>query len=261
MRLADHPRLVVTLFLLALFGTLGFSIWCHWPWLVVEHCRLEPAKAVLVWFGDAAVVLWCVWFALRYCLLRCPLPSGPENATREGRYVLTGLLLALGIDLAVTVLTTVEEARGSANTEAAAGQVVGGWAKANRKKAFLHCRFQDSQGLWQDGWLQVGISSQPALVREAIQDGRFPIPVGVRYDPMWPNRCWLVGYDNEEDNRIHYMSLCFLFFQGLTLPLAMWGRYWPTSEGVIPVYKVYPLLTETGLLFLSGVAKLLEGEW
>lgn len=244
-----------------LFGTLGFSIWCHWPWLVVEHYRLEPMKAVLIWFGDIAVLLWCIWFTLRFCLLGYPLPSNPDNAVRKGRYVLVSLLVALGIDLTITVLTTIEEANGGAKAEATAGQIVEGRATVNKKKAFLHCRFQDTNGLWQDGWLQVGIRDQPAPVQQAIQAGQFPIPVTIRYDPSWPSRCWLIGYDNEEGNRIHFMSLCFLLFQGVTLPLVMWGRYWPTSEGVIPMHKVYPLLTEVGILLVSGVCKLLEGEW
>jgi hypothetical protein len=163
--------------------------------------------------------------------------------------------------LTITIVTTVEEAEGKASAQVTDGEIVAGRATVNKKKAFLHCRFQDTKGLWQDGWLQVGIEDQPAALRQAIEAEQFPIPVRIIYDPNWPSRCWLVGYNNEEDNRIHYMSFCFLFFQGLTLPLVMRGPYWTTSAGAIPLYKVYPLLTEIGVLLVAGVCKFLEGEW
>ena len=110
-----------------------------------------------------------------------------------------------------------------------AGNIVGGRPTVSGEKAYLVCRFQDQNGAWHDSHLQVGLAGQPPAIQDAIRQGRFPLPVAVSYDPHWPPRCWLDGFNNQEDNRLHWASAANLLFQGLCLPVVARCWAWPRA--------------------------------
>jgi hypothetical protein len=253
-------RLLVGLAVLATLLAFGGGLFVHWPWLRAEQDRLEPAWQILIWFADAVALLWVVWFGVNYGILGRPLP-GARSGDPEWRYLLASFLVAFGFDAAITVATAAEEGAAPARALQVAGQVVGGRPTVNGRKAYLLCRFQDQAGAWHESHLQVGLSDQPPAVQDAIRRGQFPVPVLVNYDPHWPRRCWLAGFNNEDDNRLHWMSFSFLLFQGICLPLALRYGVWKTSAGWIPLYKVIPLWAELTPFFLAAAAKFCEGEY
>jgi len=259
MKPAERIRLLLGLSVVATLCAFGVSFWLHWPWLRGEHDRLEPAYRVLIWSGDTATLLWLVWFGIRYSILRYPLPKA-AGGDAETRYLVASLLVAFGIDLAITAITAYDEETGRRRALQVQGQIVGGRPTVNGHKAYIACRFQDQAGVWRESHLQVVLPNQPQGVRNAVQVGRLPVPVLVSYDPQWPQRCWLDGFDNQEDNRLHWMSASFLLFQVLSMPLALQFGVWKTAGGAIPLYKVIPLWAELLPFFLAAMAKFCEGE-
>jgi hypothetical protein len=253
-------RRLVGLAVLATLSAFGTGLFVHWPWLRAEQDRLEPVWRLLIWCADAVALLWVVWFGVAYGLLGRPLPDA-RSGDPEWWYLLASFLVAFGCDAAITVATAVEEETGPARAVQVAGQVVGGRPTVNGRKAYLLCRFQDGAGAWHESHLQVGLWDQPPAFRDALRQGQFPLPVLVNYDPQWPQRCWLAGFNNEDDNRLHWMSLSFLLFQGLCLSLALWYGVWKTPAGWLPLYKVIPLWAELTPFFLAAVCKFCEGEY
>jgi hypothetical protein len=252
-------RLLLGLAVAATLLAFGAGLLVHWPWLRAEHDRLQPAWRILIWFADAAALLWVIWFGVNYSILGRRLPDA-RSGDPEFRYLLASLLVAFGVDMATTAATAYEEETGHARAIQAAGQIVEGRPTMNGQKAYVQCQFQDRAGVWHESRLQVGLRDQPPAVRDAIRQGRLPVPVVVTYDPDWPQRCWLDGFNNEEDNRIHWMSASFLLFQGICMPLALKYGVWKTAAGRIPLYKVIPLWAELVPFFLAAAAKFCEGE-
>jgi hypothetical protein len=252
-------RLLLGLAVLATLLAFGVGLTVHWPWLRAEHDRLEPAWRLLIWCTDAAALLWVIWFGVNYSILGQRLPDA-RSGDPEFRYLLVSLLGAFAVGVATTVATAYNEQAGGARAVQAAGQIVGGRPTWNGRKAYVVCRFQDRGGMWHEGRLQVGLSGQPQAVRDALRPGGLPAPVLVTYDPDWPQRCWLAGFNNEEDNRIYWMEASFLLFQGLCLPLALRFGVWKTAVGRIPLYKVIPLWAGLTPFLLAAVAKFCEGE-
>jgi hypothetical protein len=165
----------------------GFALAVHWPWLQAENDRLEPISRVLIWLGDAAALLWLIWFGVKYSILGHHLPD-TQYGDPEFRYLLVTLLVAFGIDIAITVSAVYDEDAGRERATQSAGDIVAGRPTANGELAYILCRFQDQDGVWHKSHLQVGLSDQPLATRKAIQQGMFPLPVRVRYDPHWPPR-------------------------------------------------------------------------
>src|SRR5205807_1215355 len=74
------------------------------------------------------------------------------------------------------------------------------------------------------------------------------------YDPTWPDRNWLAELGDNRSDRLHDVSLVTLLLQVLCLPLLALGKWtWRTPAGVVPVYKVLPLLVTVTALFALGV--------
>lgn len=239
--------------------TFVFSLWVHWPWLEAEHHRLEPATRILIWSGDATALIWFLWFGLRYCLLGHPLPNtSPGNA--EYLYVLVSLLGAIAIDVAISGITAYHEVSGESRKVMVRGEIIGGRPTMNEELAYIDCRFQDTGQAWHESHHRVGLADQPLPIREAIRLARFPIPVHISYDRDWPQRCWIAGFNNDNGNRLHDMSLCFLVFQLVCLPAALMFGVWKTGEGIVPLYKMVPLWAQLTPFFLGAVAKLCMGE-
>jgi hypothetical protein len=238
-----------------------FSLWVHWPWLEAEHSRLEPATRMLIWSGDVAALLWFVWFGVRYCLLGHPLPDTfPGDAER--RYVLVSLLGAIAIDVAISGITAYHEVSGENRKKVIVpGEIIGGRPTINGVQAYIVCRFLDSGGVLHESHHQVRLEDQPLPIREAIRLARFPIPVHISYDHDWPQRCWIAKFDNEDGNRLYFLSLSFLTFQLVFLPLALTYGVWRTEEGVVPLYEMVPLWAQLTPFFLAAAGKFCIGEF
>src|SRR5262249_57277440 len=74
------------------------ALWCHWPFLVREHQRLEAWKGVLIWSSEATGALVFLWFGLSHLVLGRPLPQGPDRDTRFDReHIVIIVLFLLGM--------------------------------------------------------------------------------------------------------------------------------------------------------------------
>jgi hypothetical protein len=258
MPLEPRVRLQLGLGVLAALGAVAIGVWVHWPWLRAEHGRLPPTLAAGIWAADAVAILWLIWFGVRYAVIGWARPADCGATSR--RAVAAGLVLAMGIDLGSALVVAAGEMAGRERAVMTPGEIVGGRPTANWEKAYVQCRFQTPDGALHETWLQVRLTGQPAAV-QAVAGRQFPIPVRVWYDPDWPPRCWLDGFNNQEDNRLHWMSLAFLVFQALGLPVALMYGDWRTAAGSVPLYQVIPVAAELLPFFLAAVAKFGEGEF
>lgn len=102
--------------------------------------------------------------------------------------------------------------------------------------------------------------NQPPAVFNAIRLGTFPVPVIVNYDPHWPQRFWLEGFNNEDGNRLQGLSISCLLFQVLGIPIALKYGVWKTPAGLIPLYEIIPLWADLSPFFLAAGAKFCIGE-
>jgi hypothetical protein len=246
---------MVGLGVLGALTALAGSLWIHWPWLRAEHSRLPPTLAAGIWVADGLALAGLIWFGVRYSLLGWPGPP-----TRRSRLAIAaGLILAMGVDLAAGLAVASGEVAGRDRAVVAAGQIVGGRPTVNGEKAYLRIGFQ-ANGAWHESELQVRLADQPAAIQAAVEGGQFPIPVRVHYDPAWPPRCWLDGFHNEEDNRLHWLSLVFLLFQGIGVPFALLYGHPRLSGAVVPFAQAVPALAELVPLVLAASVKFAVGE-
>ena len=253
-------RLLLGLVVVATLAIAGFSLWVHWSWLRTENDRLEPVYKVLIWTGDVTTLFWVAWFGVWYALLGRPLPAAGARDPQT-RFLIISLVAAFAVDVLVTAVTTYDENAAESRAINVPGQIVDGRPSVNGKKGYLTCRFQDRGGAWHEAHLHVGLTDQPAAMRGGIEAGRFPMPVVVSYDTEWPPRCRLVGFDNDENNRLYWASFSFLLFQGLCIPFAVKYAAVTTAAGVIRLYNVVPLWAELLPLLMAAIGKFFQGEY
>jgi hypothetical protein len=262
------------LFLLTCVG-LAVGLCSFHPYLEREHRRLEPWKGVLVWVGDAAGLAWFAHYFVGHFLLRRPFrPARRRPAgARYGSVALFSLLFALGCDLAVSVSLMLDERAAYQAAEPAEGRVTAVKVKeypSGFVKYDLTYHFVDRAGVGhtarytvRDGRGAVNPAGTPAAVVGALRAGRLQFPVGVCYDPGWPERSWVRGAGWDHGDRLHYFSLCPLLFQLFCLPLFVLAlRESVRRTGECPwwydLYKVFPLLIEAAFFLLFGVVELSE---
>ncbi len=247
-----------------LFGTLtllAFSAWVHWPWLWAENSRLDPISRFLVWSSDVYSVLLLIWLVLRHYLVTVDAEHRASPALPGSRWLIAGLVLAWGTDLAVTLYTAYEESAGHAAAERVTGAITAGRLSRSGQVGYVSCRFQDRGGRWHLSHHQVGLSGVPAPTVRAIQAGAFPLPVQIDYDPRRPERCWIDGFNNEDGNRLHWMSACCLLFQGILVPCSAVVGVWFVRVGSIPLYRVLPFAAAMVPFVLGAACKFLIGEF
>jgi hypothetical protein len=261
MRPEPNFRFALGLCVLATLLVLAGGLWVHWPWLRAEHSRLPPTLAVGIWAADGAALFGLAWFTIRYAVLGRTRPADQKRGARARLLLAAGLIWSHGIDLTSALLTASGESAGWARAAVADGQIVGGRPSVNGEKAYLLCRFQTPDGGWHEGWVHVHLAGQVPAVRGAVERGQFPVAVQVRYDPAWPPRCWLDGFNNQEENRLQWMSLSFLLFQTLAIPVAVAAGEWRTATGLVPVYQVFPLAASLVPFTLAALVKGLMGEY
>jgi hypothetical protein len=244
-----------TLFLLAL------GVWGNWPWLTIEHARLEPLQAWLLWAADGTAVAWAVWFGLWYGLLGKPVPTGPV-AGRTFWWVLLTLLVGLVVDAAVTAVSAYREETGRERAVAAPrAELTGGRTSLNGDLAYVECRFQDQNGNWHESLMSLSLNRHPPALGAAIRAGQFPIPVQIKYDPDWPPRCWPEPAPDGEHQPLYLLSLCVLLFQGLLTfgaAACYWKGEWPA--GSVPIYQFVPVWGVMLPLCCGALGKFLSGE-
>lgn len=256
MPLEPTARRALGLTVIAALVALATALGVHWPWLRAEHARLTPVLAAGLWAADGLALAGLLWVGLWYAALGRPAPPA-----RSRLALAAAVAAALAVDLVSAVAVAHDEVAGWDRSVAVPGEIVGGRPTANGQKAYLMCRFQSPDGAWHQGELQVRLSDQPPAIRAAVAGGQFPIPVTVRYDPEWPPRCWLDGFYNEEDNRLQWMSLVFLLFQVLGVPVMFVCARGRGGPGLVVWAQAVPALAELVPFALVAAAKFGEGEF
>jgi hypothetical protein len=256
MQLNPRVRRRVGLGVVGALMALAGALWIHWPWLRAEHARLPPTLAAGMWVADGLAVAGLIWFGVRYAVL-----GRPGRPSRPSRLALAiGLVLTMGVDLAAGLAVAAGEVAGRDRAVATAGQIIGGRPTVNGEKAYLRVGFQDANGAWRESELQVRLADQQAPIQAAVAGGQFPIPVSVHYDPDWPPRCWLDGFNNEEDNRLYWLSMVFLLFQGIGVPIALLYGHPRLAGATVPLAQAVPAVAELVPLALAAAVKFAVGE-
>src|SRR5262249_46453223 len=133
------------------------------------------------------------------------------------------LLFTLGCDLAVTVALIFDERAAYESGVETDGQVTDVAVKTFQSgivKYDLTYGFADNAGVRYTARYTVRATpgegfppETPPAVTEALRARRKAFPVGVRYDPEWPDRNWVKGAGWDNGDRLHWFSAFPLVFQ------------------------------------------------
>src|SRR5262245_12389482 len=103
---------------------LGVAIWANMPYMLVENSRLEVWKIVGLWIGDLAALIWFGRFLFAHALLREPLVSVSETGEhQEFKFILRAGILALVLDLSMSMYLMADQRYGYRNAHAARAEV------------------------------------------------------------------------------------------------------------------------------------------
>jgi hypothetical protein len=260
-----------------LFGTLAALVTgtaLLLPPLRDELARLEPWQRAVFFVGDATALFWFLAFSLRHGLRGVPLRTLPARGPLDGRWylVLLSLFLGLGLDLACTLALKGQEERAHAR-----GVIVEATAEAVECARFprlhhhlIRCRFAAATGetlrvrlaLYEEP----GAGFEPGVPERtvaALRRGEVPFAFPVRYDPLWPHRCWPEGGAAVDDNSATYFSFALhcCQFAAILIFAALLAK--AQEEGIRPwwsgLHAILPLLTEAGFLLLAGSVRWAAG--
>ncbi|MFO1486999.1 MAG: hypothetical protein U1F65_00840 [Verrucomicrobiota bacterium] len=209
---------------LTLVGLL-VGIWANYPYLVVEHRRIESWKILGLLTGDIAGFYWFLRFSITHAGFGEPLTDVPRNAAHKElkRLVLIGVA-ALAFDLSFTVYLMLAERSGYAHGVLAEAEVV----KIQEHKRplatgyDLNCQFKDQFGqVWQTH-LRVLASRQEfptglpvEMVRMLQSKGKDLGSIRIRYDSNFPARTWIDGVGWEDENGIYWVSISLIGLQAV----------------------------------------------
>jgi hypothetical protein len=258
---AQSIRLLVSAGWVVLATMLAISIWWHWPYLAREHRRLEPWRIALTWFGEFVALFWFVWFGLSYCVLGRSSSHGAVG-DRDFRWFAITMWVGIAGELIAQGSLVWQEQATFAKGRIVWGEVIGfRTIPSNGGWDFLHTTFQDANGDDHVADFQIHRRQLPPVLTQALRAGQLPAPVQVTYDPEWPDRNWLTAVGWDDENRLYFMLLLLSFLQGTWLAALITGRAaWARFMPDIPLYKTFPLVVDTVMLFLVAVAMLLAGD-
>jgi hypothetical protein len=261
---------LVRLACFAMLAALAFGLWVHWPYLVVEHRRLERWKIVGLWFGDVSALFWFLRFAAVHAVLSVPLAPAPL-ARRRRRLWSVGILIfgAMLIDLGMTLDLMRDEriayARGTVTAATISDVRVHERAVADIYE--IDCRFTDARGVAHDAHVRVYADKHvmpPALsvgVEHALRARQLGATLPLRYDPLLPPRAWIDGLGWEDDNGLYQLSLLVLFTQAGVMAVFLLALAAHSRIGVAPwwwdTYKIVPLAVEVFWVVAMGMIDLM----
>ena len=273
----DHPGiearqrgqiLKVQLACLLICVVLGIAIWANLPYMLVEHSRLEIWKIVGLWIGDLAALIWFGRFLFAHALLAEPLVSVSETGEhQEFKFILRAGILALVLDLSMSIYLMADQWYGYKNARAAQAEVsaiqvhkreLADWydldsmfvdASGVRHKAHLRVQAKDhvfSSTLRKEA---VRVLSQP----ERAVGKDFPI----RYDPRFPARAWIEGVGWDDGNNLYWFSIGTSLLQAGAMAVFLLMLRARTVHGQWPwwwdVYKILPLGAEAFCMLMMGL--------
>ena len=255
---------------------LAFGLYMLGPDLSRDLGRLEPWQLALVLIGDAVVLFWFMVYITRHCFLGelFPVPSDdPAGPDRRFGVALFSLLVALILDLTVTIYLQVEEHRRFAVAEVVDGEchTLRPKRRGNRSVSYdLECRFTDQAGNRNEASFYVGgirdnrnDDLSPELLQALLRE-QIPFPVKISYDPERLARVWLTGLGGRYHGlSIHILSNLFVFMQvvGLLIFLGVLASYRQRHEHNpwwLGLHKAFPLMVQATGLMLMGIAELIR---
>jgi hypothetical protein len=189
-------------FLILIAGVFAFA-WA-WPYLRTEHRRIEPWRIVficaadvvsLLWFINALVSVWMWGEAARP-------PSTQSNSRRAAWFAIGSLVAAIALDAFHTYSALQLEDDAFTRAVTAPAIVYAGSTQMRKQDVWytLNLRFTDHKGVEHDEqvrlWHPIGATFPSGLQKDKLESGKefkYPFPATVRFDPQWPNRCWIDG--------------------------------------------------------------------
>jgi hypothetical protein len=245
---------------------LMLGLWLQWPYLLIEHRRLQPWKILELWCANILALVWFGRFALEHAILGEPLlPTPVADARKQMKVVCIAGASALLLELLFTLALLVDE-RDSYGRGIVVDATVVSVRKIERAATDWYevdCRFTDTSGEWRRAHVRVEAERHllpTGLPGQTIQALTSPHPQGerlrVRYDPHLPARAWADGAGWSDGQRIYWFSLLTLFFQSIitALFLLLLSRFRGESfPWWWDIYKVLPLVTAAFWLFVMGL--------
>lgn len=251
----------------AVAGALAVGLWANWPYLDVEHRRLEAWQIAGLWAGDVMGLLWFLRFAFTYAALGEPLAPVPvSDGRRRLRLLALAGVAALLIDLAFSFYLMGQEREGYARGKLANAQVTA--LKVHERPAAtgydLDCSFRDQAGMAHQAHMRVlaphhrlPSALPPEVVRVLEARGEGPKVIRIRYDPRLPARAWIDGLGWEDENGLYWFSVGTACLQAGAIAIFLlvlkgrttgdtWPWWWDT-------YKALPLAAETFCMLAMGL--------
>jgi len=123
----------------------------------------------------------------------------------------------------------------------------------------LHCRFTDAKGMTHSqrmtasskGWLSAGGAAHQHFDERAQL--RYPFPVKLRYDPDWPERCWVDdGAPQERTSFVDFQLVCVVLQIIPVTVMSLMALYVFPNRVPSGLHRVVPLgIAVTCWLFFS----------
>ena len=242
------------------------GLWLQWPYLLIEHRRLEPWKIAELWCANILALIWFGRFALEHAIMGEPLLPVPfADARRQFKTVCIAGATAIALELFFTINLALEERDSYAHATVTSATATS-MRKIERPAETwyeMDCEFTNRAGQLCHAHVRVEADHHllpPTLPSQTIKTLTSPRPHGepiqIRYDSRFPSRAWADGAGWDDGQRIYWFSLLTLFFQAMTtaLFLLLLNRW---RAGSLPwwwdAYKVLPLVTAAFWLFTMGL--------
>lgn len=86
------------------------GLWAQWPYLLIEHGRLEPWKSLELWCANILALVWFGRFALEHAVLGEPLLPVPfGDARKQIRIICIAGVTAILLELFFTLALVLDE--------------------------------------------------------------------------------------------------------------------------------------------------------
>ncbi len=271
-----RPLVVSGVLLAGLTVGIAVGVRVFWPFLVIEHRRLEPSAAVVLWSGDAVALLAFLLYVGRHAIGRGPVGLADVPASgldRRFKVILAGMIAAFVLDLGDTLTLMEHEGRAFGSA-----QLVQATVTRVRSRSFpigtvyaLDCRFADRRGVAHEATFTLRDDNPggfpftiPPPTRTAIRGGRVPFPVGVAYNPGRPDQSWLLGSRWYDQDRLHLFSLVVMNAQLLgIIAFTIALRHQIDARRLLPwwhdLHMVVPLAIEVAAVLFVGLVELSGG--
>ncbi len=235
---SDESRIVAAIVGGLYLAGVAWVVWLWYPLARWEFRRHEPWTLLLLHCGEAGTVFLCLQWVVAGVWRRAPTGFG---VARRGVLHVGRAFLVLASSSAIEAATTQHFLRAAGDAYERAVPVTGTAECGYRwhlRDYMVFCSYPDNAGRVHDARLNTATLGGSLHIDLHTT---YPTPILLRYDPAWPDRCWVSGGGTGEDD------------------VLLWWSQWPLMialAAIMMLLMLSPLLPASGAS-LYGLARLL----